>query len=50
MCMHCQRPLVTVRWWHHAIILNLAILLLGIAIGEWKQNWIAFLGLEVLLI
>jgi subtilisin-like proprotein convertase family protein len=39
-CSSCQRPLFNSKWWYHAVLLNLAILLIGFILGEYNNLWI----------
>jgi subtilisin-like proprotein convertase family protein len=47
-CSDCQRPLFRVKWWHHAILLNLAILSIGFITGHYDNRWVPSLLIGLL--
>lgn len=49
-CSQCQRPLFKVKWWHHAILLNVAILSIGLIISEYNNIWLPSLLIGLLFI
>jgi subtilisin-like proprotein convertase family protein len=47
-CSQCLRPLFNLKWWHHAILLNVAILSIGLIISEYQNGWLPSLLISLL--
>src|SRR5437764_14444835 len=50
ICSQCNRPLFKVKWWYHAVFLNLSLFAIGFIIGEFKNLWIPSLIIELLFL
>jgi hypothetical protein len=50
ICSQCNRPLFKVKWWYHAVFLNLSLFAIGFIIGEFKNLWIPGLIIELLFL
>lgn len=50
ICSQCNRPLFKVKWWYHAVFLNLSLFAIGFIIGEFKNLWITGLIIELLFL